>query len=92
MGQQPLSGDSPRATVAARLVAVGASTPREYRLRAGQTSIGYAKDNDIVLDASTVSRYHAVIRRRIGGYTLTDLESTNGTFVNGLRIKNPVGL
>ena len=92
MGQQPLSGDSPRATVAARLVAVGASTPREYRLRAGQTSIGYAKDNDIVLNASTVSRYHAVIRRRIGGYTLTDLESTNGTFVNGLRIKNPVGL
>jgi FHA domain/Cysteine-rich secretory protein family len=92
MGQQPRSGDSSRGTVAARLVAVGGSTPREYRLRAGKTSIGYAKDNDIVLDASTVSRYHAMIRRRIGGYTLTDLESTNGTFVNGLRIKNPTGL
>jgi len=76
----------------ARLVAVGGSTPREYQLRAGKTSIGNAKDNDIVLEAATVSRYHAVIRRRIGGYTVTDLESTNGTFVNGLRITNPTGL
>jgi hypothetical protein len=92
MGQQPLSGDSSPGTFAARLVAVGGSTPREYRLRAGKTSIGYAKDNDMVLDDSTVSRYHAVIQRRIGGYTVTDLESTNGTFVNGLRIKNPTGL
>jgi hypothetical protein len=92
MGQQPRSEDSSRGPVAARLVAVGGSTPREYRLHAGKTSIGYAKDNDIVLDASTVSRYHAVLRRRIGGYTLTDLESTNGTFVNGLRINNPTGL
>jgi hypothetical protein len=92
MGQQPPSGDSSPGTFAARLVAVGGSTPREYRLRAGKTSIGYAKDNDIVLDASTVSRYHAVIQRRIGAYTVTDLESTNGTFVNGLRIKNPIGL
>jgi hypothetical protein len=93
MGQQARSGDSSRNAVAARLVAVGGSTPREYRLRAGKTSVGYAKDNDIVLDASTVSRYHAVIRRRLGGgYTLTDLESTNGTFVNGVRIKNPAGL
>ena len=92
MGQQPLSGDSSRGTFAARLVAVGGSTPRVYRLLAGKTSIGYAQDNDIVLEASTVSRYHAVIRRRIGGYTVTDLESTNGTFVNGLRIKDPTGL
>jgi len=92
MGRQPPSGYSSRGTVAARLVALGGPTPREYRLRAGKTSIGYAKDNDIVLDGSTVSRYHAVITRRIGGYTLTDLESTNGTFVNGLRIKNPTGL
>src|SRR5262249_21199761 len=92
MGQHALSGDSSLGTAGARLVAVGGSTPREYRLRAGKTSIGYAKDNDIVLDASTVSRYHAVIQRRIGGYTLTDLESTNGTFVNGLRIKNPTRL
>jgi hypothetical protein len=92
MGQQPLAGDSSRGTVEARLVAVGGVTPREYRLHAGKTSIGYAKDNDIVLAASTVSRYHAVIRRRIGGYTLTDLESTNGTFVNGDRIKDPTAL
>jgi hypothetical protein len=92
MAQQPLSGDSSPGTVAARLVAVGGSTPHEYQLRAGKTSIGYAKDNDIVLDASTVSRYHAVIRRRLGGYTLTDLESTNGTFLNGVRIQKPTGL
>jgi pSer/pThr/pTyr-binding forkhead associated (FHA) protein len=37
--------------------------------------------------ASGVSRLHAVIRRGISQIVLTDLESANGTFVNGKRIK-----
>ena len=37
--------------------------------------------------ANGVSRLHAVIRRGISQIVLTDLESANGTFVNGKRIK-----
>lgn len=46
--------------------------------------IGRAPDNDIVLDAPGVSRHHAVLTYgRNALPTLTDLGSTNGTFVNG---------
>lgn len=72
----------------ARLVAIGAES-RAYPLRTGKTSIGYARDNDLVIDSSTVSGHHATIQGRNGIYTLTDLESSNGTFVNSVLIKNP---
>jgi hypothetical protein len=42
----------------------------------------------VVLKAATISGRHAVIRVVRGGVTVTDLGSTNGTFVNGVRI-NP---
>lgn len=54
------------------------------------TRIGRAPDNDIVIEDELVSKFHAVIDRvRLEGrensysYTLRDLGSTNGTFVNG---------
>ncbi|PYV09493.1 MAG: hypothetical protein DMG07_23085, partial [Acidobacteria bacterium] len=49
--------------------------------------IGRKSDNDVVLDDSVVSSSHAEIRRREGRYVLTDLGSTNGTFLNGKRIE-----
>jgi len=76
----------------ARLVAVDSAPAREYPLRAGKTSIGYAGDNDIIVNSPTVSGHHAVIRSRPGGYEVSDLESTNGTFVNGTRITDPTPL
>jgi pSer/pThr/pTyr-binding forkhead associated (FHA) protein len=48
-------------------------------------SIGRAKDNDIVVENLSVSRNHARIRFHNGKYVLTDLNSANGTFVNGQR-------
>ncbi len=41
----------------------------------------------VVLSASTVSGKHAVVRVIQGAVTITDFGSTNGTFVNGVRIK-----
>jgi ABC-type multidrug transport system ATPase subunit len=49
--------------------------------------IGRAPDNDLVLDDLLVSRHHAELRPSPdGGYEIADLDSQNGTFVNGRRI------
>jgi len=61
-------------------------TGRRHALRPGVTTIGRGGDNDIVLDAPSVSAHHAEIRYENGRYILYDKGSTNGTFVNGRRI------
>jgi len=48
--------------------------------------IGSAADNDLVLADSKVSRHHAEVRLEGEGARLKDLDSTNGTFVDKLRI------
>lgn len=42
---------------------------------------------DACIDYPTVSRVHAQIRRKNNRYYLTDLNSTNGTFLNGVKLK-----
>lgn len=50
-------------------------------------SIGRDVKNDIVIDNTYISGFHAeFIRQADGGYELVDLKSSNGTFVNGKRI------
>jgi pSer/pThr/pTyr-binding forkhead associated (FHA) protein len=49
----------------------------------GTATIGRDSDNDIVLDEITVSRCHALLLTDAAGTVLLDLDSTNGTFVNG---------
>jgi pSer/pThr/pTyr-binding forkhead associated (FHA) protein len=49
-------------------------------------SVGRSRDNDVVIENLSVSRNHARIRRQTGKYILTDLNSANGTFVNGVRV------
>ena len=56
----------------------------------GVTTIGRAHDNDIVIDLKTVSGYHCKIIVENENYVLVDLDSTNGTFVNGQAIKESV--
>ena len=48
--------------------------------------IGRGKENDLVLLDSDVSREHARLQRGPQGWTLVDLGTTNGTFVNGKRL------
>ncbi|MBI4541406.1 MAG: FHA domain-containing protein [Gemmatimonadetes bacterium] len=49
-------------------------------------NIGRAEYNDIVVPDDSVSSQHAKLTRREGIWILTDLESTNGTMVDGERI------
>ena len=50
-------------------------------------NIGRADYNDIVLDDDSVSTVHAKLQRREGIWVLVDQDSTNGTVVDGLRIR-----
>ena len=75
-----------------RLVALGSSPAREYSLDKPTIAIGSHPKNDVVADDTTVSRRHATITRKGDGFELADLGSTNGTFVNGRRLAEPVVL
>lgn len=59
---------------------------RRMALGPNALTIGRDPENALVLDDRRVSRRHAEIRLRLGRYTLYDLQSTNGTFVNGRRV------
>jgi ABC-type multidrug transport system ATPase subunit/pSer/pThr/pTyr-binding forkhead associated (FHA) protein len=56
------------------------------RLRLGRYSVGRSQDNDIVVGDLLASRAHAEILVGRGGVEIVDLESANGTFVNGARV------
>ncbi|MEZ4217984.1 MAG: FHA domain-containing protein [Myxococcota bacterium] len=56
-------------------------------LRARTTRIGALADNDLVLESPAVSRYHARIYRRGRSLEIEDCASSNGTLVNGNRVK-----
>jgi DNA-binding NtrC family response regulator len=63
------------------------SGPREYSFDKGEITIGGMQDNDIVIRDDTVSRYHCKIVQEDNGYVVFDLRSTNGTFVNKVRVR-----
>ena len=67
----------------------GAQSGRLYQLDREVTVIGRNADCDVVLVPKSVSRKHAAIVRRNGGFVLKDLGSTRGTFVDGQRLTQP---
>ena len=59
---------------------------KRYLLTSEVTTLGRGTEADIVVDDTGVSRLHLEIRRTPRGVVVTDLGSTNGTFVEGNRI------
>lgn len=58
----------------------------------GEHLAGRDAECALMIDASTVSRRHARITVASGAATVEDLDSTNGTHVNGIRISRPTRL
>jgi diguanylate cyclase (GGDEF)-like protein len=55
---------------------------KRFSLVDGEVSIGRGVDNTVILNSDSISRRHAGIEIRAGGYYLIDRHSTNGTYVN----------
>ncbi|MEC9396689.1 MAG: FHA domain-containing protein, partial [Myxococcota bacterium] len=60
---------------------------REFVFDQDVITIGALEDNDIVLEDDTVSRFHCRIVQEDEHYILIDQGSTNGTHINGVRIR-----
>ncbi len=78
---------APRVPYATLLVRTPLAAPREFAVRAASIRIGRDADNDLVLLDARVSRWHGLLAARQGGLVYTDLGSTNGSFVNGSRVR-----
>jgi len=59
----------------------------EYNMNKERYTIGRLPDNDIRIDNSAVSGHHSLIINILNDSFLEDLNSTNGTLVNGQPVK-----
>jgi hypothetical protein len=77
---------APVPTRAVLRVVAGDGTERTIEVDGTPLTLGRAADNALVIPDARVSRHHARLQARRGTLVLTDLGSTNGSRVNGVRI------
>lgn len=65
----------------------GPDKGKKYSLVKTSTKVGKKENNDFIVIDTTVSRNHIEIEYTSDSFLLRDLESTNGTYVNGTRVK-----
>jgi len=70
----------------ARLILKESKESGIFELEKAKVTIGRNPDNDIQVDQSTASRYHAVVERRGEEFYICDLGSTNGTYLDDIVI------
>jgi pSer/pThr/pTyr-binding forkhead associated (FHA) protein len=72
--------------------AVGTERAREITIAKEEFLIGRGVDCDLRVNDEDISRHHCLLRVRGRETTLSDLGSSNGTFVNGKRVLSQVTL
>jgi len=79
-------------SLASFLVRSGGLVGQRLSVKTPVVNIGRADYNDLVVPDPSVSTSHAKLQRREGVWVLVDLDSTNGTFVDGERVKGEAPL
>ncbi|MBI2388059.1 MAG: sigma 54-interacting transcriptional regulator [Deltaproteobacteria bacterium] len=69
-------------------VVAGPSRGAKLALERGVAKIGSAPGNDLHVQDRTVSRVHCEVRVRADGVSVRDLGSTNGTMIDGVRLRD----
>jgi pSer/pThr/pTyr-binding forkhead associated (FHA) protein len=83
----PAPAPAPAPALANFLVRGGALKGQRLQVKTPIANIGRADYNDLVIPDPSVSTTHAKLQRREGVWVVVDLESTNGTFVDGEPVK-----
>ena len=78
---------APAAQTRTRLLLATPNGTHVIPLESTQVTIGRGLNNDIILEDTRVSRHHAQLRYRARRFWVTDLGSTNGTYVNGEQVE-----
>lgn len=82
------SAPPPRPSLATLEVAnTGPARGARVEIVTAVVRVGRGSDNDLVIPDESVSHAHALLARRGAGWTVTDLRSTNGTYVRGRRVQ-----
>ncbi|HOJ93084.1 MAG TPA: FHA domain-containing protein [Dictyoglomaceae bacterium] len=68
------------------IVRHGGERGKDFKIIKNETTIGREPENDITLIHPTVSRFHAKIIQNDGKYFIEDINSANGTLVNGIKV------
>lgn len=88
-----LPPEAPEAADGERGQSAPAPRVSEYALEGQNITIGRTQGCDIIFDGDTLtSRRHAILRYDVNRYVLSDLSSSNGTFVNDIEITTPTTL
>ena len=87
IGQQEATATMHGGSLAKIVVHIAGEETREEFLSKATTTLGRSRANMIQIMSPIVSGQHATIELTRKGHTIADLNSTNGTFVNGQRLK-----
>ena len=79
--ENPVSGT-------ALIVASGHQAGTRYAITSEVVTVGRHPDSDIFLDDITVSRHHVELAANATGYSIKDVGSLNGTYLNGERLED----
>src|SRR5690348_6495180 len=68
----------------------GPGSPKTYRLILVNNVIGRSDEAEIIIDSVDLSRKHALVQHANGSWSVRDLDSRNGVFLNGVKIHSAV--